>query len=184
MSVLRLFGFDLTKRCSYLFAALTDSVGIIPSNLFETPQPHPQIASNCITYSLLWNVTLLEYLKDTHDMGTAWELWPVAKRQVENVWSLINNQNLFDSRLMRLGEWLFLDHRTGSDFSVAAQGAVIHGIQQTIELANLVGHSDEVKGWHKVVSAMKKAARKHLYDAKNKMFISLEQGQKSLLSQI
>ena len=75
--------FNLTKHCLYIFAALTDSLGRVLSNCFEWPYYHAQPDSYCLNYSLLWTSTLLEYLKDTGDIATANDLWPVALSQIE-----------------------------------------------------------------------------------------------------
>ena len=54
---------QLTKHCLYLFAAMAADDGVLISNVFEEPEPHPQYGSYCLTYCLLWNSALLEYLK-------------------------------------------------------------------------------------------------------------------------
>lgn len=91
--------FDLTKRCLYLFAALAADDGTIYSNLFETPEPHPQYGSHCLSYSLLWNSTLLEYLKDTGDYATAEDLWKVAKRQIDDILTYVDDEGVYNRGL-------------------------------------------------------------------------------------
>lgn len=62
---------DLTKRCLYLLAALANDEGLLHATVLETPTPHPQNGTHCLDYSLLYNVALLEYLKETGDKEVA-----------------------------------------------------------------------------------------------------------------
>ena len=64
---------ELTRRCLYLLAALADEDGWLHATVFEYPDPHPQTGQHCMDYSLLYGVTLYEYLKATGDRETAAE---------------------------------------------------------------------------------------------------------------
>ena len=173
--------FDLTKRCLYLFASLTTEDGIVISNVFEHPKPHPQYGSYMLTYCLLFNSTLLEYLKDTGDYETANDLWVVAKRQVEDALTYVNDEYIFDRN--RRGVWLFFDWREGLDENTPIQGATVFALNQTYELAQMLGREDEVKEWKSIEKNMIKAARKHLYDKKRGVFVSGSSNQVSVLAQ-
>ncbi|MDE6311863.1 MAG: glycoside hydrolase [Muribaculaceae bacterium] len=174
--------FDLTKRCLYLFAGLSTDDGEVISNIFEYPEPHPQIGSLCLSYSLLWNSTLLEYLRDTDDYETARNLWPVAVRQVEKALACVDSEYMFNPNLKPEG-WFFFDWRDGLDVNTAMQAAIIFGIHQTAELAEMLGKSDEVRSWLPVAKKMKEASRKRLYDGKTGLFVSGGDRQVSILSQ-
>ena len=173
--------FELTKRCLYLFAGLTADDGTIISNLFEHPEPHPQYGSYMLTYSLLFNSTLLEYLKDTGDLETANDLWEVAERQVEDALTYVNDDYIFDKS--RKNVWIFFDWRDGLDVDAPIQAAVIFGLNQTYELAQMLGKEDEVKLWKTYEKNMIKAARKHLYDKKRGVIVSGPSQQVSVMSQ-
>ena len=75
----RIKNHDLTKRCLYLLAALANDEGLLHATVLETPTPHPQNGTHCLDYSLLYNVALLEYLKETGDKEVALDLWPVVR---------------------------------------------------------------------------------------------------------
>ena len=173
--------FELTRRCLYLFASLTTEDGIVISNVFEHPKPHPQYGSYMLTYCLLFNSTLLEYLKDTGDYETANDLWVVAKRQVEDALTYVNEEYIFDRN--RRGVWLFFDWREGLDENTPIQGATIFALNQTYELARMLGREDEVKEWKSIEKNMIKAARKHQYDKKRGVFVSGPSDQVSVLAQ-
>lgn len=175
--------FDLTKRCLYLFAGLAADDGIIISNIFESPKPHPQYGSYCLTYSLLWNSTLLEYLKDTKDYDTARDLWQVAKRQVEDALTYLDDDYIFNQHKRGGYVWLFFDWRDGLDVNTLMQGATIYAIDQTLELARMIGREKEVAQWQDISKKMKQAARKKLFDAKRGVFVSGHDRQVSILAQ-
>lgn len=173
--------FGLTKRCLYLFASLANEDGTLISNVFEYPEPHPQYGSYCLTYSLLFNSTLLEYLLDTGDKETASDLWPVALRQIEDALSYLDDDWIFDTT--RKPVWLFFDWRQGLDTDALIQGAVIFAIDQTCRLAELLGLQDQVKDWPSIASKMKKAAKKRYYDPKAGVIVSGPDRQVSILGQ-
>ena len=174
--------FQLTKRCLYLFAGLADENGIVIANIFEHPEPHPQKGQLCLTYSMLFNSTLLEYLKDTNDYETANDLWCVARRQMEYALNYVNKDYLFDPNLYA-PNWFFLDWRDGLDAHTPMQGAILFALNETYELACMLGKEKEVSEWPLIAKKMKKAARQHLYDKQQKVFISGANKQISVLSQ-
>lgn len=175
--------FQLTKRCLYLFAGLAAEDGIVISNCFETPVPHPQYGSYCLTYCLLFNSTLLEYLKDTGDYATAEDLWDVAKRQVEDAISYVGEDGIFNQYMHNSWVWLFFDWRDGLDVNTPMQGATIFALNQTYELAKMLGREEEVQQWPALAKKMGKAARNKLYDKSRGVFVSGPDRQVSILGQ-
>ena len=174
--------FRLTKRCLYLFAGLSDENGVVIANIFEQPEPHPQKGQLCLTYSMLFNSTLLEYLKDTNDYETANDLWCVARRQMEYALNYVNKEYLFDPNLYA-PNWFFLDWRDGLDAHTPMQGAILFALNETYELAKMLGKEKEVSEWPQIAERMKKAARRHWYDKQQKVFVSGADRQISVLSQ-
>ncbi|MBQ9215601.1 MAG: glycoside hydrolase [Prevotella sp.] len=172
----------LTKHCLYLFAGLAAEDGVLVSNVFEEPEPHPQYGSYCLTYCLLWNSTMLEYLKDTNDTETANDLWKVAKRQTEDALTYVNDEGLFDQS-KRPGVWLFFDWRDGLDVNTPIQGATIFALQQTYELAKMLGREKEVSNYPALIKKMTKAVRKRFYDQKRGVMVGAIGRQISILSQ-
>lgn len=64
----------LTKRCLYLLAGVSEKDGFLYPTLFETPEPHAQVGTFLFDYSLLYNVSLKDYLSATNDHETALDL--------------------------------------------------------------------------------------------------------------
>lgn len=186
--------YQMTKHCLYLFAGLSADDGVLISNCFELPTPHPQYGSYCLTYCLLWNSTLLEYLKDTGDKTTALDLWKVAKRQTEDAISYVDDRGIFNQHKRGSYVWLFFDWRDGLDVNTPMQGATIFALQQTYQLAKLIGKEKEVAEYPALIKKMQKAARTYLYDVKRGVMVSgkdaqgdgmkCAQPQLSILSQV
>lgn len=186
--------YQMTKHCLYLFAGLAADDGVLISNCFELPTPHPQYGSYCLTYCLLWNSTLLEYLKDTGDKTTALDLWKVAKRQTEDAISYVDDRGIFDQHKRGSYVWLFFDWRDGLDVNTPMQGATIFALQQTYQLAKLIGTEKDVAEYPALIKKMQKAARTYLYDVKRGVMVSgkdaqgdgmnCAQPQLSILSQV
>jgi hypothetical protein len=134
-----------------------------------------------LPYSLLFNSTLLEYLKDTKDYETANDLWCVAVRQIEDSFSFINKDYLYDPELR--SSWIFFDWRDGLDVTAPMQAALIFALNQTYELAQMLGKEEDVKEWKSLEKNLVKAARKHMYDKRNGVILSGEDRQLSVMSQ-
>ncbi len=173
--------FDLTRRCLYLFAGLVAEDGTIVSNIFERPTPHAQDSSYMITYSLLWNSTLKEYLIDTQDKETALDLWPVAKRQIEDALSYLNDDYIFDIHKRQV--WIFFDWRDGLDVSTPMQCATVFALKETYELAKMLGLENEVKHYPLIARKMSTAALRFMYDSKRGVMVSGPNKQVSILAQ-
>lgn len=174
--------YQLTKRCLFLFAGLCQDDGVIIANCFEKPTPHPQYGTYCLPYCLLFNSTLLEYYKDTKDKSTAEDLWKLAKIQVEDALSYVGEDYVFDAG--KRPSWLFFDWRDGLDVNTAMHCATIFALNQTYELATLIGKADEVKNWPSIERKMIKAAKNRFYDKKLRAATSGADRQISLVSQI
>jgi len=176
--------FDLTKHCLYLLAGLSAEDGRLHANVFERPEPHPQVGSFCLTYSLLYNVTLLEYLKATNDEETAQDLWPVVKNQIVDALGYLTSDYIFDKKKKGEFVWLFFDWRNGLDDTTSIQGLLPFALEQSYELAARLGRDKEVKEWLSIARKMKMAARNQFYKAKEGYFISGGDKQISIMSQI
>lgn len=176
---------DLTKRCLYLLAALAREDGYLNSNVFETPVPHPQLGAPFLfDYSLLYNVTLKEYLAATGDKKTALDLWPVVKKQLDNPKKYLLDNGLFDNETAAKNRWwLFVDWNDQLDRQASIQGIIIYALKQTWELAKTLGKENEVNELPALIEKMTTASRTYLYDAPSGTFISGPRRQVSYASQ-
>jgi alpha-L-rhamnosidase len=174
---------NLTKRCLYLLAALSGENGYLISNVFENPEPHPQKNSFLFDYSLLYNVTLKEYLVATKDKETALELWPIAKKQLEIPKKFITRDGLFDYTAAAREWWLFIDWKEDLDKQASEQGLIIFTMTQTYEMAKLLGKEKEVAELPALIKKMKEGAHKNFLSKETGLFVSGPRKQVSYASQ-
>jgi hypothetical protein len=174
---------DLTKRCLYLLAALAGDEGLLHATVLEEPRPHPQYGQYCLDYALIYNVALLDYLKETGDRQTAADLWPVAVRQIEMAMRQFSGDMVYDMR-KKPQYWLVFDWKDNYDRHASMQGLAIWAIDRSWELAKMLGREAEVKEWPSLVTKMKKAARERFYDKKRGVVVSGADRQVSWLSQV
>jgi len=176
---------QLTRRCLYILAGLSQKDGFLYASTFETPDLHAQVGQAFLfEYALLYNVALKEYLQATGDKETALDLWPVAKRQMDNISKHLSKEGLFSTEAaQRDGWWLFVDWRDGLDKQASLQGIMIFTLKETLELAKALGKEAEVRELSPLISRMTKAARASLYDRQTGFFISGPSRQLSYASQ-
>lgn len=176
---------QLTRRCLYILAGLSQKNGYLYASTFETPDLHAQEGQSFLfEYSLLYNVALKEYLSATGDKETAIDLWPVAKKQMENVSRHLDANGLFDAGAAgKEGWWLFVDWRDGLDKQASLQGIMIFTMKETLALARQLGKESEVAHLPALISKMTKVARASLYDKNTGLFTSGTEKQISFASQ-
>ena len=174
---------DLTKRCLYLLAALANDEGLLHATVLETPTPHPQNGTHCLDYSLLYNVALLEYLKETGDKEVALDLWPVVVRQIEMALRQYSDDWIYDMQKKPI-YWLVFDWKDNYDRQASMQGLTAFSLEKSYELAKMLGKEKEAGDWPRIAGQIKKAARKTFYDQKNEVIVSGPNRQVSYLSQV
>ncbi|MDR3184328.1 MAG: glycoside hydrolase [Prevotellaceae bacterium] len=175
---------DLTKRCLYLLAALSDENGYLNATVFEKPEPHPQAKQFLLEYALLYNVALLDYLKATGDRRTAEELWPVALRQIDIARTYLQPNGLMDFEKANREWWVFIDWKEDLHKEVALQGVTIFALKHTLELARILGRENELKEVSVMIKKMSQACRKYYYDRSSGFFCGILNDQVSYASQI
>ena len=142
---------ELTRRCLYLLAALADEDGWLHATVFEYPDPHPQTGQHCMDYSLLYGVTLYEYLKATGDRETAEDLWPVVVRQIEFARTYLKD-DIYDMD-KKPQWWLVFDWKEDLNRHAPMQGLMTFAIDRSYELARMLGREQEVAEWPGVVKS-------------------------------
>ncbi|MES2826916.1 MAG: glycoside hydrolase [Bacteroidota bacterium] len=175
----------LTRRCLYILAGLSQKNGYLYASTFEKPALHAQEGQPFLfEYSLLYNAALKEYLLATGDRATAEDLWPVAKKQTENISKHLDKNGLFDTdAASKDGWWLFIDWRNGLDKQAPLQGLLIFAMKETLVLAKQLGKEGEVAHLPALIKKMTAAARASLYDKATGLFVSGKERQVSYASQ-
>lgn len=171
--------YDLCKRCLYLFAGLADDNGLVPSCLYERPEPHAG-TSHIYDYTALFAPTLAEYAEASGDWDTAADLWPVAVRQMQIILEEIDENGLFHDRQKW---WLFIDWNPKLDKQASEQGVVIYSLRSLWRLAVRLNKEFEAAWVQPMITKMTDAAVRFLYDTEKKLFISGVSRQVSWASQ-
>jgi alpha-L-rhamnosidase len=173
---------SLTKHCLYLLAALSYPDGVLPSNVFEQPQPHAQY-NPLFDYTQVYIAALKEYVIATGDTQTGNDLWPVVKEQIQIPKQFIGKDYLIDAKTAASKWWLFFDWNDKLDRTVAMQGCTIWAFDNCLELAKLLHKESEVSELPALITNMKKAARKNFYDKSKAVYVSGSSRQVSYASQ-
>lgn len=175
---------DLTKRCLYLLAGLSDMNGYLLATVIENPVPRAQDKQFLYEYALLYNASLKDYLEATNDKETVEDLWPVAKRQLDIIRTYVKADGLMDFKKLDEEWWVFFDWKEDLYKEVATQGVAVFALKESYKLAQLLGKEKEVADIPALADKMTKAARKKLYDKKTGLFVGLGNKQISYASQI
>ena len=175
---------DLTKRCLYLLAGLSDLNGYLLATVIENPVPRAQDKQFLYEYALLYNVTLKDYLEATGDMETVKDLWPVAKKQLDIVRTNVKADGLMDFDKVKKDWWVFVDWKEDLYKEAPLQGVSIFALKESYKLAQLLGKEKEVADLPALTNKMIKAARKNLYNRKTGLFVGTGDKQISYASQI
>ena len=162
---------SLTKRCLYLLAGLANEDGILSADVFELPEPHSH-NTRLLDYCYLYNVALKEYVAGTGDKQTGLDLWPVAKKQLDIARKYALPDGMMDYEKANKEWWIFFDWKDGLDKQAPLQGITIYTLNQTYELAKMLGKENEVADLPAFARKLKNAAHKNLYDKKSGLFIS------------
>jgi alpha-L-rhamnosidase len=162
---------DLTKRCLYLLAGLSNEDGILNADLIEQPTPHAH-KTHLLDYCYLYNVALKEYVAATGDKQTGLDLWPVAKKQLDIAKEYAGEDGMIDYIKAGKEWWVFFDWKDGLDKQTPLQGISIYALNQTYALAKLLGKESEVAEVPALAKKLKAAAHKNLYDKKSGLFVS------------
>lgn len=176
--------YDLTRRCLYLLAGLSHANGYLHPCIYERPEPHGDKRLFLLEYALLYNATLKDYLEATNDKQTALDLWPVAKKQLDIIREYVNKEGLMDFTRASKEWWIFIDWREELHKEVSLQGVSIFALQETVELAQMIGKESEVRELPSMLKRMKKAARHNFYDKRSGFFVGTLSKQVSYASQV
>ena len=176
--------YDLTKRCLYLLASLSEHNGKLNATVFEAPEPKPQAKQHLYDYSFLFGVTLKDYLLETGDRETAGDLWPVVKKQLESAYKYLQDDGMMNYEQASREWWIFFDWKDGLHREVAFHGVTIFAFREAYELAQLLNKENEVSQLPELIKKMKKAVRKHYYNPKTGLFTGILNDQVSYASQI
>ncbi|MFD2871586.1 glycoside hydrolase [Mucilaginibacter ximonensis] len=173
---------SLTKHCLYLLAGLANEDGILSADVFEAPVPQSH-KTHLLDYCYLYNLALKEYVAATGDKQTGLDLWPVAKKQLDIARKYALPDGMMDYEKANREWWVFFDWKDGLDKQAPLQGITIFTLNQTYELAKMLGKQHEVADLPAFARKLKDAARKNMYDKQSGLFVSGKNKQVSYAGQ-
>lgn len=169
---------ELVKRCLYLFAAMNTTKGKIPANVFVKPSCLPD-DTFLFDYSLFFISVLYDYEMAHKDMEFLKELFPVAKAQMELSLSMVDETGCL---VCREEYPVFIDWSNEFNKDTAGQGVMIYVLKQFIALSKLMGEKTET--YEDVLEKMISCAKKILFSPERGMFLSGEEQECNLASQV
>lgn len=170
---------DLVKRCLYLFGGMTTKDGRISANVFTNPSYLPD-DTFMYDYSLFFISTLYDLEKHEYDSEILKDLYPVAKRQWEYMQRFIksNGEVVQDEDYVT-----FVDWSTEFDKTTSTQAITIYALKQLIELAKMIEDPDKAK-FEKQLTQLTEYAKSNLFDADKQLFVSGENKEINIASQV
>lgn len=170
---------SLTKRCMYLFGGMTTSEGKIPANVFTSPSLIPD-DTFLFDYSLFFATILFDYVEHTKDYDVLYDLYPVAKKQIELALEQVDEQG----RLVLSEDYpVFIDWSNEFDKSTAGQAVFVYTMKRFIKLAELNGDS-EVDDYKSILLKMENFSKTTLFDEQKNQFIIENTGEINVASQV
>lgn len=172
---------DMVKACLYLFAALPMENGQMGACIFLEPTPEVD-DTVMFDYSLFYIATLRDYYKQTEDLETLKNLWPTALSQLYIAEEKIGEKGVVaDSDALG---WCFVDWNLDLNKQASAHGIYLYALLAAIELAGYLHEDEEQKKLMEVYEHAKKDGIKCFWDEDLECFVSGEQKQVSMASQI
>lgn len=172
---------EIVKRCLYLFAAgECNNLGFLPSFVYETPYYNSGTA-HIADYALLYVVTVCDYYEHTADIGVVNDLLQICKSQLDSFEAILDENMIVT---MQDGWFSFIDWCPGLEKLTALQGVYLYTLERFSELLKVIGDKD-FKKYSSLLSLVRSACKKHLYDEKANAFINdLDNRQFSVHSQV
>ncbi len=159
---------EIVKRCLYLFAAgECNNLGFLPSFVYETPYYHSR-KTHIEDYALLYVVTVCDYYEHTGDISVINDLLQICKSQLESFRETLD-ENLIATK--QDGWFAFIDWCPGLEILTALQGVYLYTLERFAELLKAIGDED-FKKYSSLLSKVRSACKKHLYDETEKAFIN------------
>ncbi|KLI75029.1 MULTISPECIES: alpha-L-rhamnosidase-related protein [Lacticaseibacillus] len=171
---------DLVKRCLYLFGALPAKDGRITTNVFTFTTPTPDDAF-FFDYGLFFITTLFDYYNHYRDSSVVFDLYPVAKRELD-----VSLTTVGPDDLVHLGDkWFnFIDWNMTFNRDTAAQAVLIYALKQFVALTRIVGDTASTANYQARIQQLSNAAKTRLFDSSSGLFVSGPKNETNIASQV
>ena len=170
---------DLVKRCLYLFAAVSAEDGRMPADVFTAGEIEAD-DTFLFDYTLFFPCALFDYIEHFSDDEALFDLYPAAKNAVDSSLKYLDSAGKL---ILDESYPAFIDWSSSFDKTSAAQGVLIYALNRFVQLAKKAGDKDAEK-YSVIAEKAKKYARENLFDKEKNLFVSGENREISIASQV
>ncbi len=170
--------FDLVKRCLYLFGCSRFPDGRVSANVFTKPAVEAD-DTWLFDYSLLYAVTLEEYLQDTGDTEALDDLYDIAMQQIEYALRQLDDTGTVGEQAVKD---CFIDWCDGLDKTACATAVLLYALRYARRLARRKNDWSQANFLLQQHDALRRAAMRRFWSEEERCFVS--NGQISAASQV
>lgn len=169
---------DLVKRCLYLFGAMTAKDGRIVANVFTSADPQPD-DTFLLDYGLFFISTLFDYYQRTQDEEALTDLLPIAQKQMDVALQYVDAKGAF---IEDEDYPVFVDWSNDFDKTTSGEAIIIYALKQFIQLAQ--SQQQDTQKYDSVLELMTDYSLEHLFDKAKNLFISGDNSEVNVSSQV
>ena len=170
--------YDLVKRCLYLFGGSRFPDGRVSACLFTRPTVEAD-DTYLMDYSLMYVVSLEEYLQETGDEEALNDLYDIAMQQIEYAMRQCGSDDIVNEQVVKD---TFIDWGDDMEKTACAQGVLIVALRYARRLARRRNDWSQANWLLQRHDALRKAAYQRFWKEEEGCFVS--NGQISEASQI
>ena len=170
--------YDLVKRCLYLFGGSRFPDGRVSACLFTRPTVEAD-DTYLMDYSLMYVVSLEEYLQETGDEEALNDLYDIAMQQIEYAMRQCGSDDIVNEQVVKD---TFIDWGDDMEKTACAQGVLIVALRYARRLARRRNDWSQANWLLQRHDALRKAAYQRFWKEEKGCFVS--NGQISEASQI
>ena len=172
---------EATRRSLYLIAAgERNYLGFLPSYVYETPY-YVSGTDNLADYAMMFVVSVSDYYEHTGDTQTLLDFYELCKNQLDSFEAILDSNSI----VTRQNCWLaFIDWCPGLEKMTSLQGIYLYALDRFIRVMESQNDEDAER-YRKILTKVRLASRKHLYDEEKKLFVNaLDRNKLSVHSQV
>ncbi len=170
--------FDIVKRCLYLFAGSRFPDGRVSADLFTKPAVEAD-DTFLFDYSLMYAVTLEEYLQDTGDAEALDDLYDIAMQQIEFALRQLDESGCVGGTAVKD---CFIDWCEGLDKTACASAVLLYALRYARRLARRKNDWSQANFLLQQHDALRSAALRRFWSEEEQCFVS--EGQISAATQV
>ena len=156
---------DLVRRCLYLFASCDkNGYGLLPTHVYDYPEFYNGDWV-CADYALLFSCALCDLYLHTGDEKTFYELYDVAKSQIDACVNVLD-----DDGIIKSGEvGAFIDWCPGLVKQTCLQGVFMYVLDIFCQALSKLNHADLEK-YSLLLEKLRQSSNEQLFDSEKGLY--------------